>query len=54
MRNAHNTMAGHPPRSSGSATETHSIRRLMTEAGMSAGICLEWLIDRFERPETGQ
>ncbi|WP_420567806.1 hypothetical protein [Thalassovita sp.] len=53
MRNAQIFVAGHPPRSSGLANEK-SIRRLMTEAGMSAGICLEWLLDRFEHSEAGR
>ena len=52
MRNAQYPSAGHAPRTSGSATNPQSIRRLMTEAGMSAGICLEWLFDRIESQET--
>jgi hypothetical protein len=54
MRNAQDFVAGHPPRSSGPANDTQSIRRLMTEAGMSAGICLEWLLDRFEYSEAAR
>jgi hypothetical protein len=55
MRNAQIFVAGQTPRSSGLANDTSirepSIRRLMTESGMSAGICLEWLLDRFEHSE---
>jgi hypothetical protein len=52
MKNARNSEVGPPPFVGGSNPDPQSIRRLMTEAGLSAGFCLEWLFDRIESQET--
>lgn len=51
MRNAQNQMAGHRPLPSGTANETMTFHSMLSEAGLNASLCLEWLLDRVENPE---
>lgn len=51
MRNAQTSVAGHRLLCSGPANDTQSLRELMINAGLSAGLCFEWLIDRYEQPD---
>ncbi|WP_168733224.1 hypothetical protein [Thalassobius vesicularis] len=54
MRNARTQRAGHAPLTSGPADDQLTLRSMMSEAGLTGGIWLDWILDRIETPEAGQ
>jgi len=50
MRNARPSLAGQPPLCGGPAEEQYTLHQILTEAGLSAAICLDWFWDRLENP----